>query len=661
MKNIIKLLLVILICGFATIEAKTPVAEIGNLNVVGNQLTDKYGKSVQLVGVSFGWSNWHPRFYNHKTVKWLKDDWNVNIVRASMGIEPEGAYLDNPHENRRLIEQVIDAAIKEGIYVIIDWHAHKIHTEKSKEFFAYMSKKYGKYPNVIYEIFNEPDDSNWEEVKEYSEEIISEIRRNDPDNIILVGCPEWDQRIDLVQKNPIIGVKNIMYTVHFYAATHHEWLRSRTDEALNAGIPVFISESAGMEASGDGNIDYVEWQRYIDWMNERKLSWIAWSVSDKDETCSMLEKSASSFGNWTDSDLKESGKKVRNYLRSYDNRGNYFAQYLWKGRVEKESETKGKLIGAASSVEFQFEGSTIDISLRNISHEGSYNYVSVEIDGQYIGRYKVDNAEIKKFAFKAKESKKNVHTIKIYKATEAAQGEVYFDGTMLTTIPFKLERKKRIEFIGDSITAGMGNDETDFKCGKGEWYDQHNAYFAYGPVLARKLDVDFLVSAVSGYGMYRNWNSEQWEESILPDVYSHLYLRTTEPMAFGNDFNPDIVSIAVGTNDLSRGDGNKERLPFNKFKFIGNYIEFVQKIYRKYPNAKVVLLTSPMVSGKENEVFVESLKEVQNFFSENSRNQPIEIFEFEKMNPKGCGYHPSTEDDKKMAEQLVPFFQRIIQ
>ncbi|WP_416847893.1 cellulase family glycosylhydrolase [Flavobacterium sp. GB2R13] len=147
--------------------------------------------------------------------------------------------------------------------------------------------------------------------------MIKVIRENDPDNIILVGCPHWDQDIHLPAANPIKGCDNLMYTMHFYAGTHEKWLRDRTDEAIKSGLPVFVSECAGMEATGDGPLNYVAWQEYIDWMEARKLSWITWSVSDKEESCSILKKSANSDGNWKEEDLKESGIKVRELLRKY--------------------------------------------------------------------------------------------------------------------------------------------------------------------------------------------------------------------------------------------------------------------------------------------------------------------------------------------------------
>ena len=108
-----------------------------------------------------------------------------------------------------------------------------------------------------------------------------------------------------------------MYTMHFYAGTHKKWLRDRADEAIKKGLSIFISECAGMEASGDGPLDNSEWKAFVDWMDERKLSWIGWSVSDKNETCSVLERSAASNGAWKDEDIKEWGKLVRSFLGIY--------------------------------------------------------------------------------------------------------------------------------------------------------------------------------------------------------------------------------------------------------------------------------------------------------------------------------------------------------
>ena len=293
----------------------SPVAINGKLQVVGTQLSNQKGEALMLRGASFGWHNLWPRFYNQKAVAWLATDWKCNVVRASMGVGLDDSYLENPEYALKCVTNVVDGAIKQGIYVLIDFHSHKLHTAEAKTFFTLMAQKYKNVPNVIYEIWNEPDYYTWPEVKAYSEELIKTIRAIDPTNIILVGSPHWDQDLHLVAEDPIVGATNIMYTMHFYAGTHKQWLRDRTDAAIAKGIPIFVSECAGMEATGDGPVDEAEWKAFLNWMETSKISWIVWSVSDKNETCSMLLPRAPSTGNWTDELLKSWGKISRESIR----------------------------------------------------------------------------------------------------------------------------------------------------------------------------------------------------------------------------------------------------------------------------------------------------------------------------------------------------------
>lgn len=298
--------------------AAQPVKEHGSLKVEGTQLKNEKGNAVVLRGMSFGWHNWWPRFYNAGAVQWLKKDWGCSVVRAAMGVEPDGGYIKDPGSSKEKVKAVVDAAIKEGIYVIIDWHSHNIKLKEAKEFFIEMATEYGKYPNVIYEIFNEPERQTWADVKTYSIEIIDAIRTIDPDNIILVGTPHWDQDIHLAADDPIKGYSNLMYTLHFYAATHKQELRDKGNYAIGKGLPIFISESAGMEATGDGPLNEEEWDKWINWAETNKISWVTWSVSDKNETCSVLFSSASSDGEWKEKDLKTSGIKTRALIRKYN-------------------------------------------------------------------------------------------------------------------------------------------------------------------------------------------------------------------------------------------------------------------------------------------------------------------------------------------------------
>ena len=314
-----KLLTIILsfLCVLST-HAQDPVKKYGQLQVLGAQLCDQQGNPVILRGVSLGWHNLWPRFYNRKVVQTLKKDWNASVVRAAMGILIEDNYLDNPDFAMQCMTPVIESAIKQNVYVIIDWHSHFLKTEEAKAFFGRMAKKYGKYPHIIYEIYNEPVEDSWADLKKYAYEVIGEIRKYDADNIVLVGCPHWDQDIHLVAESPLEGVQNVMYTVHFYAATHGDYLRERTEAAVKKGIPVFISESGATEASGDGKIDPVSEEKWIQMCERLGVSWVCWSISDKNESCSMLLPRATATGPWPDDVIKEYGKLVKGLLKKYN-------------------------------------------------------------------------------------------------------------------------------------------------------------------------------------------------------------------------------------------------------------------------------------------------------------------------------------------------------
>ena len=304
------------------VETPAFVGQHGQLAVKGVQLVDKNGDAVVLRGVSFGWHNWWSKFFNKEAVATLKTDWKATVVRAAIGVEPDGAYLQNSGLAMKCLYDVVDAAIANDQYVIVDWHAHYIHTEEAKAFFTQVATKYKDVPNVIYEIFNEPwDNMPWADVKAYSIEVIKTIRAIDAKNIILVGNPHWDQDVNVAADDPITGYTNLMYTLHFYAATHKQYLRDRGDYALKKGLPIFVSECAGMEASGDGPVNTAEWNAWLKWMADHNISWAAWSISSKTETCSMIvaddqpgDKSAP-VSNWKESDLTPWGKIVRAELR----------------------------------------------------------------------------------------------------------------------------------------------------------------------------------------------------------------------------------------------------------------------------------------------------------------------------------------------------------
>lgn len=259
------------------------------LKVEGTAIVGKVtGHPKALCGVSLAWHHFADQFYNEDVVSRVVNDWGAEVVRASISVALGDDYINNPKRALEALYRVVDAAIKHDSYVIVDWHSHEIKLSAAKEFFATVAKRYGEYDNVIYEIFNEPDYETWEEVKEYSVEVIETIRAIDPDNIIIVGSPHWDQDVDIVADDPIVGFDNLVYSFHFYADTHQQENMRRCDYALSKGLPLIISECGGMNHLGQGRVNYEWWGRWTDWARENNVGWVAWSLSDKDETCSMF-------------------------------------------------------------------------------------------------------------------------------------------------------------------------------------------------------------------------------------------------------------------------------------------------------------------------------------------------------------------------------------
>ena len=301
------------------VEDTTAVQIHGLLQQSGNKILDKNNEPVSFAGNSFFWSNdnWGgERYYNTEVVSWLKDDWKTTIVRAAMGVEDPGGYLENKTTNKNRVKTIVDAAIDNGIYVIIDWHSHHAedNTNEAILFFQEMATLYGEYDNVIYEIYNEPLDISWSEiVKPYAISIINAIRSIDPDNLIVVGTPEWSQRVDLAAADPIIGYSNIAYTLHFYTVYHQQWLRNRASAALESGIALFVTEWGSI---GYSLVDS-EANEWMTWCFTNKISHCNWAVNDKEEEWSILISGASTNGGWPDDDLTKAGKLARNIIRNW--------------------------------------------------------------------------------------------------------------------------------------------------------------------------------------------------------------------------------------------------------------------------------------------------------------------------------------------------------
>ena len=182
--------------------------------------------------------------------------------------------------------------------------------KKANAFFKTMAKKYAGHSNVLYEICNEPNSgTSWNDIKAYAQTIIKTIRRYDKHAVILIGTPSWCQDVDAAAASPLKG-SNLMYTFHFYASTHTDSYRKKLQSAIDAGLAVFVSEFSICEASGSGTIRRKEADAWIRLLDQNNISYVAWNLSNKDETSALIQTSCTKTSGWKRSDLSDTGKWV---------------------------------------------------------------------------------------------------------------------------------------------------------------------------------------------------------------------------------------------------------------------------------------------------------------------------------------------------------------
>jgi len=324
-----------------------------------------------------------------------------------------------------------------------------------------------------------------------------------------------------------------------------------------------------------------------------------------------------------------------------------------------------KLVLISSGAHFGvgFEGKTCKVYL-SLRKKTIYNYIQYSLDGVYGGKIKINGSVLEPLVITA--NNEGYHRLWLYKATEPYSGEIMvikIDADNVAALP--VTPMPVIEFIGNSITCGAQADASVIPCDSGAYHDRHNAYFAYGPRLARALNTNFILSSISGIGMYRNWNSDG---PTMPDVYDYSNfengkLDILKPDRFW-DFSkttPAIVSINLGTNDLSPGDGVTARLPFDTARFTTAYITFVKKIKSKYPLARLVLINSPVVDSVNDLLLTNCLQQVKiRVDSAYPNDKPIAMFHCKQMAVNGCAGHPSVSDHEKIAAELTPFFKSLL-
>ncbi|WP_407269322.1 carbohydrate-binding domain-containing protein [Radiobacillus sp. PE A8.2] len=333
--------------------AKKP-SEAGALKIIDDPynagqktLGDKNGDPIQLRGMSTHGLQWFPQIINDNAFAALANDWGSNVVRLAMYVGEDGYAIDSSVKQE--VIDGIDHAIANDMYVIVDWHVHAPGNPNEAiysgalEFFDEISDLYPNNENIIYEVANEPSSNNnggegvtndaagWLEIKNYAEPIIAMLRDKGNENLVIVGSPNWSQRPDLAADNPVVDpANNTIYTLHFYSGSHvpaadstdRENVMSNGRYALENGVAIFVSEWGTSEASGNNGPFLDEADAWLNFLNENNISWVNWSLTNKNETSAAftpfeLGKSTATDLNpgddqvWAPEELSISGEYVR--------------------------------------------------------------------------------------------------------------------------------------------------------------------------------------------------------------------------------------------------------------------------------------------------------------------------------------------------------------
>ncbi|WP_084800677.1 glycoside hydrolase family 5 protein [Promicromonospora kroppenstedtii] len=308
-------------------QAITPVEANGQLSVCGVRLCNEQGKQVQLRGMSTHGTQWYSQCVDDTSLDTLAYDWNADVMRISTYVQEDG-YETDPARFTALVNQYIDMLSDRGLYAIVDWHMldpgdPNFNLERAKTFFTAVAERNNGRNNIIYEVANEPNGVSWQTIKSYHEQIVPVVRAKDPDAVILLGTRAWsslgvsDGASESEVVNNPVNASNVMYTFHFYAASHGQEYLDALSRAADR-IPMFITEFGTQDYAGEGANDFAMAQRYLDLAAQKKISWTNWNFSDDHRSGAVFTEGTCGSGSYGTDRLKEAGGWIRDQIRTPD-------------------------------------------------------------------------------------------------------------------------------------------------------------------------------------------------------------------------------------------------------------------------------------------------------------------------------------------------------
>jgi hypothetical protein len=316
----------------------------------------------------------------------------------------------------------------------------------------------------------------------------------------------------------------------------------------------------------------------------------------------------------------------------------------YTGRIDFTDKARPKFWQPGVYIEWAFEGDSCVVILEDEMLWGnSHNYYEVVVDGKEKRLQMKSGRDTLKIDGNAGQ---DIHRVLFTKNTEAGIGYMAFAGISCEKlVPLPPAAKRKIEFIGNSITSGMGSDQTEIACDKGVWYDQHNAYKSYGAITARALDAQYHLSSVSGIGLMHSCCDMK---VIMPKVFDKVNMREDSVNWDFSKYQPDVVTVCLGQNDGIQ----------DSVAFCNNYLSFLHVLREHYPSSSIVCLTSPMANDQLLPVMKKYITAVTNEVNKTDKN--VHSFFFSKRYSKGCGEHPSLEEQGEIAVELTAFLRKLM-